>query len=462
MIGFLLALTGLAALASFASLLANVSGQVAIEWGGYTIDMSLAALLGAMAGLLLMALALFWLGHILWHMPEKLRQSRMAQKRETGEAALADALMALARGDAAAADKATALARQKLPDRALPLLMSAQAALLDGQPDRAEADYRAMLGAAATGAQRILGLEGLFYLAQRQGDSEAAGTHALRVLELAPKTLWALEGLMALSVRIGDWEAARAWLRRWSRAGVKRAQLKRRRAILALAEAQSLMASTAPGDHAAALQKAEQAVRLDGELVPAIALSARLLATHGQLAKAKRVLRAAWGRQPHRELANAWLDCMADQPSAGWMRAVAPMLGKQKTHEESHLLRARIALRTQRWSLARTLLEPLAKAAGASRLVYELLGDAAKGEGDEAALLSWQDKARKARPEAGWMAAGMRLGAWQAVCPVTGQLDQVRWQSPQEGDMPAALMLGASMPDAAAQTALSHQSNCPG
>ena len=430
MMRFALAAVILAALASIAAILANLQGDVAIEMGGYTIETGLAGLAGAVAALVLVTLALFWLGHFVWHMPVRLRALRAAQKREEGEAALADALMALARGDAAMADKATKAARNKLPDRALPMLMSAQAALLQGATDRAEEDYRAMLGAASTVAQKLLGLQGLYYMAQARGDMEAAGTHALRVLEIEPKTVWALDGLMALAVRIGDWEAAAIWLRRWSRAGVKRATVKRRRAVISLAEAQSLVAQEGEAGRMAALQKAEQAARLDIGLVAATALAARLQAGQGDVKKARRLLRQAWARGPHRVLADAWLDCSAEQPAAGLMRAASHFIGKQKDHYESHMLRARLALKTQRWAFAQTLLRPLAAAEDATRSVFEMMAEAAKGDGDEAAAQGWHAKARNAPPQAGWMAAGLRLADWQAVCPVTGRLDGVQWQVP--------------------------------
>jgi uncharacterized membrane-anchored protein len=77
------------------------------------------------------------------------------------------------------------------------------------------------------------------------------------------------------------------------------------------------------------------------------------------LPKARRILAQAWSRQPHAELAQAWLDCYADQPSSKRMRAVSSLTGKNSAHEESHILRARVALAGQRWSLAQTLLEKL-------------------------------------------------------------------------------------------------------
>jgi len=56
-----------------------------------------------------------------------------------------------------------------------------------------------------------------------------------------------------------------------------------------------------------------------------------------------------------------------------------------------------------------------------------LLAQAEAGAGDKAAAQLWQDRASRAPLEAGWMAAGLRLENWQAICPVTGDLGTVTW-----------------------------------
>ena len=68
---------------------------------------------------------------------------------------------------------------------------------------------------------------------------------------------------------------------RWGRAGKSRGEIKQRRAILALAEAQSLLAEDDPAAQLAAVKKAEQAALLDAKLLPATALAARLLTRGG-------------------------------------------------------------------------------------------------------------------------------------------------------------------------------------
>ena len=435
-------------LAALTAALANLPGQVTIALGAWVVEMRLAVLAGLVLSALLVALAALALANGLVHWPSRWRAARRAKQTRVGEAALADALMALARGDAAAAARATGLAREKLPHQALPRLMAAQAALLDGRAEDAAADYHAMLEPDTTLGQKILGLEGLYYIARAAGDADHAGQHALQVLEIAPKTGWALDGMMTLAVQIGDWEAAQQWLRRWSRAGAKRGAVKRRRAVLLLAQAQHLLVANDPGGQAAAQKLADRAHALDKDFIAAACLAAELSAASGDLKKARKMLRGAFARAPHAALADAWLRCHADQSLAGKQRAVTAFIGPHKDHVEAHVLRARIALDGERWRLARTLLAPHAEAADASRQLCRLMADAEAGLNEPAEAQYWHDRARRAPGAAGWMAGGLRLDEWQAVCPVTGRLDAVVWQAPQEG-LPAGLALpGAAMSEA--------------
>ena len=434
MMRFLLALALVLLFTSLVAFIANMPGSVSIALPGHMIDMQLTVLLGAVLALVLGALVVVSTSHWLWNLPNHLRRARLEKNRQEGDAALAGGLMALARGDAAAADEATSLARKKMPQQALPLLMAAQAALLDGRRDDAAANYHAMLeGTTLTNDRRqqiSLGLEGLYYLARAEQDAEAAGTYALQVLEVDSKALWALDGLMTLAVQIGDWPAAEKWLRRWGRAGRPRGEIKQRRAILALAEAQSLLAEDDPAAQLRAVKKAEQAAMLDVKLLPATALAARLLTRGGHLRKARKILKQAWQKNPHAVLADAWLDCHRDQPAAGRMRAVGRFIGKQRGHKEAAILRARIALAARRFRQAANFLAPFVDEGTPSRRICSLMADIEDGLERDIEAHGWREKARRAAVEAGWMGGGMRLDEWQAICPVTGRLGGVAWQAP--------------------------------
>ncbi len=417
--------------ASLAAWVANIQGEVQIILAGYQLVAPVAVLIGvgillALAGLVLMLGLRF-----LWRLPGRTRARLQRQRLEQGELAMAEALMALARGDAHAAGQATSVARQKLPHKALPRLLAAQASILQGTPEAAEREYQKMLDADTTPQQKALGLEGLFYGARRRGDDAAAAAYATQVLQLAPHSAWALDGLMAMAVQAEDWPSAENWLRRWARTGQKRGRVRHRRSVVYMAQAQAEIAQDTKQGRSRALQLADKASAEQSDFVPALALRARLHAADGNLSKARRVLRQAWARQPHVELAEAWLACYGEQPASTKLRAVSSLTGKNPQHEESYILRARVALDGQRGSLAQTLLQKLiaayASPSQVPRRLCQLMAEAEASIGDMAAAQSWQDRASRAPLEAGWVAAGLRLQAWQAVCPVTGNLGTVVW-----------------------------------
>lgn len=430
MIRLMIILTAFLSATSVAAVIANLPGTVTIALPGYVVETAVPVLAGVFVAALIMVGALLAVANGLWQWPAHMKRKKAEQNRIAAEQAMAGGLMALARGDGAAAAEATRQARRKLPHAALPRLMAAQAALIDNRPDDAAANYHAMLADTMPMAQKSLGLEGLYHLARAKGDIEAAGTYALQVLEVDAKALWALDGLTALAVQIGDWAAAESWLRRWGRAGVPRAQVKQRRAVLALAEAQALLADSDPAAQLEAAQRAEKAAALDDRLVPAIALAARLKMKNGKAKQAQKLLKQAWGKAPHQILADAWLDCYRDQPAAGRMRAAGQFIGRHKTHDEAIYLRARIALAAERHRQAASLLKPLLADDKPSRRACLMMAEAESGLDNEVAAQDWRAKARMAKVEPGWYGDGIRLEEWQAICPASGRLGGVEWRAP--------------------------------
>jgi HemY protein len=419
--------------AGLASLVAGLGGEARLALQDYELVMRLPVLLGGFLLLTLAAIALFALGHYLSGLPTRLARRRAARLREKGEADMALALMALARGDGAAADRAARQAQQFLPQQALPHLLAAQAAIQNDSFAEAETHYRQLLAANADNDRRSLGLEGLYYLAKRQNRREPAATYALQALELAPKSKWALDGLMALAVEIGDWPAAMKWFKRWARSGVTRQQKRDREAILLTGAALAALADDDTGNQKPALEKLVQAARLAPQLIPAIAHMARVQAAQGQMAKARRGLRQAWAQNPHAELARAWLDIYAGQAASTRQRAVGQFVGKQEAHIESHILKARIALQGGRFSLAKALLDPHAEIDMPERRVCYLMAEAETGLGEPQNAQIWRNRARQAPPDAGWMAGGMMLEDWSPVCPVSGRIGGVVWARSELG-----------------------------
>ena len=434
---FLLALFILATVSAVAVLVAGLKGRLRVTLMGFELATDLSIAVGAMLvgalGLILVVLT----AQFLWHLPARLHTRRAMARQRIGTQALAEALMALARGDAEGARAGADLARRKLPHEPLPLLVAAQTDLLSGDAPAAEGKYRLMASDTQNPALSKLGLEGLFYLARVQNPSEAEAL-AHRALAQDTKTAWALEGLMALAVQHSDWDTAERWLRQLARSGAGRKKVNARRAVIHAAAAQALAVEDNVEARRLALKKAEQASAAAPDLVPAQALKAQLQARAGNHRKARKTLRDAWGRQPHPQLGEAWLAAHADQPAASRLRLAAQMVRAHSAHIEAHIFRARVAFSARRYSFARKLLEPHLE--NPDRRLCQLMADIETEEGNEAGARFWLDKARHALLEAGWTARGLRLDNWQPLCPVTGALGGVVWQeSWQENVMEGAL-----------------------
>ena len=255
---FLLTLFLLAGLSVLAVTVAGLEGRLRVTLMGFDVATDLSVAVGVLLVAALGLVAAVLTAQFFWRLPARLHARRTMARQRMGTQALAEALMALARGDADAARAGVDLARRKLPHEPLPLLVAAQTDLLSGDAPAAEGKYRLMASDTENPALSKLGLEGLFYLARMQDPSEAEAL-AHRALAQDTKASWALEGLIALAVQSGDWDAAERWLRRWARSGAGRKKVNARRAVIHAAAAQALAVEDNVEARRQALKKAEQA-----------------------------------------------------------------------------------------------------------------------------------------------------------------------------------------------------------
>src|SRR5208337_2920792 len=122
-----------------------------------------------------------------------------------GYRALTQGMVAVAAGEPREAQRFARRADLLLADPPLTLLLSAQAAQLDGDDAAAKKFFSAMLDRAET---EFLGLRGLINQALRSGDRGTALYLAERAMVLRPNTGWVVESLFDLEVRQVRWEAA--------------------------------------------------------------------------------------------------------------------------------------------------------------------------------------------------------------------------------------------------------------
>src|SRR4029077_8620057 len=234
-----------------------------------------------------------------FRLPPAMSVANRARRREKGYAALSRGIVAVGTGDARLAGKAAAEVQRLLPDEPLALLLRAEAAQLTGDHRAVEAAFKEMTRSERT---RLLGLRGLHAHAHRRGELELAHHFASAAHDIAALP-WSAAAVLERHLAAKDWQNALAVLENNGNL-IDRTTRDRQRAVLTTAIALE-KEQTASDD---ALRLARSAIKRAPDLVPAVALTARLLIRKGDVRKAAKIIETAWWLAPYPEFAKLYLD----------------------------------------------------------------------------------------------------------------------------------------------------------
>jgi HemY protein len=404
--------------------LVDQPGQIMLTWRGYRIETSFLVGLGILLAVVA-ALVMIW--NILrypFRLPPTISVANRARRREKGYAALSRGIIAVGMGDARLASKAAAEVQRLLPDEPLALLLTAEAAQLTGDHRAVEAAFKEMTRRDHT---RLLGLRGLHAHAHRRGDLELAHHFASTAHDIAALP-WTATAVLERHVAAKDWQSALAVLENSGNL-IDRTTRDRQRAVLTTAIALG-KEQTAPDE---ALRLARSAIKRAPDLVPAVALAARLLARSG-VRKAAKMIEAAWPLAPHPELAKLYLDLRPGDSNADRL-ARARILAKLLPRDpESRMALASAAITACDYKSAREAMLPMIE--GDERPTARmclLMAEIEEAEhGETGYAREWLARASRAPRDACWIAGGVMSEQWLPASPETGKLDAFVWQRPDE------------------------------
>lgn len=403
-------------------------GEIVLTWQGHRITTSLVVALGILlaAGMLL-AIA----GRLLrfvFRIPTRLSTSTQARRRDKGYAALSRGMIAVGEGDVRLARQSAAEAQRFLRNEPLALLLKAQAAQLADDRQQAEAVFKEMSERKDT---RLLGLRGLHMEAQRRGDAASAHRIASTAHEIAALP-WTAKAVLDHRTATADWQSALKTLQ--NTAATTALDKKTRERQLAVVETAVALdkEESAPNE---ALRFARSAIKREPNLVPAVAVTARLLARKGALRKATRLIETAWLTAPHPDLATAYVDLRGAGGSNAERLARAQTLARLAPNApEGRMAVAQAAIAAGAYKIARDAMLPLIEAAERPTAgMCLIMADLERAEhGASGYVAEWLARASRAAHDPAWVADGVVSDHWLPASPVTGKLDAFVWQRPIE------------------------------
>ncbi len=354
-------------------------------------------------------------------------------RERKGFQALADGLMALASGEGRAAMAQATRAEKFLRRPELTNLITAQAAELTGDTRRATDVYKRLL---ADDRTRFVGVRGLMKQKLAEGDTDTALKLAEKAFSLKPRHEDVQDTLLQLQASKGDWKGARQVLGTKLKQGLLPRDVHRRRdAVLALQEAKEVFSDDAPIE---AREAAIEANRLSPDLIPAAVLAAQSYIQSGKPKYAARVLKKAWGAQPHPDLGAAFAAIAPDETPAQRLKRFGTLLSAAPDHEESRLLRAELNIAAEDFPAARRALGDLAETHPTARSLT-IMAAIARGEGEDDALVrGWLTRALTASRGKQWVCDKCHAvhADWAPACENCGGFDTLSWREPPQSATP--------------------------
>ena len=404
-------------------------GSVAVNWQGYRIETSFVVLVAGLGALAVAAALLyrFWLAIV--RTPGRVGDAWRERRRTKGYRALTKGMVAVAAGDAGEASRQVKRAEGLLNEPPLTLLLSAQAAQLNGDENAARRFFEEMTENPET---EFLGLRGLLNQAIKAGDDASALEIARRAYRLQPKSDWVSKSLFDLQVRAGKWLDAQVTGDEQVRLGIAaKDDNRRRKAVLTLQQGMTLAQD---GDTEEAARRFKSAFDQASDFGPAAVAHADALIAAGKARRAADVIGRAWNAAPHPDLvAPAWRAAGAED-ALGRVKATERLVSANKDHAESRIALAGAYLEAELWGEARTQLEALSAAGGSDQArVCRLWADLEEAEhGNADAAREWLRRAALADADPAWVCGdcGNAPAAWSAICGNCGDFDTFEWRRP--------------------------------
>ena len=341
-------------------------------------------------------------------------------REKKGFQALSDGMIALALGENRTATIKAYRANKLLGKPEVTNLLSAQAAEQSGDRKEALRFYKALINQEKT---KFVGILGIMKQKLEDGDKESALELAQQANSIKPKDNTVLTTLFELQVEKNNWTGAQKTLNTKYKSGLLPKDIFiRRNAILNLATAKE-----DSGENS--ITAAINANKASPELIPAAVLTASIHMKNRKKRLATNILRKAWDKLPHPDLAAAFANLEPSESANERFNRFKPWIKVHKDTPEVIMLEAELALAAENYTGARKIMGELAETSPTARSLT-IMAAVERGTGAaEAVVRGWLAKALGAKYGPMWTCTKCNniYKEWLPICEQCKAFDTLEW-----------------------------------
>lgn len=400
-------------------------GIVSVQWFGVVVDVPVAlALVATVIVLGIVALSYrFW--RYLRTSPTVFGHFRSERRLHNGYDALNKGFVAVAVGDAVEAGKYAKKAQKLLDDPTLTLLLSAQAAQLQGDDQAATRFFEQMVDRPNTA---FLGLRGLYNQAQKAQEADKALDYAEQAFKLNSKAAWLVDALVPRYVAKKEWAQAQDVLETAVKKKIKRAEdVTPQRTVLITQRAKEALDA---GEFDGAARLAEQAMKLDHAAYAPVLLMVAILQKQGNKRKLVSFCEKKSAQHPHPILAEAYVQAQDIEDPLKVFSSLEKIFGGAQATPQGRLILAQAALKAEMWGVAKDHLTYLCDHHPTVH-AFELMADLmVQDHKDDKAAQGYLRKAAHAPRDAAWICGHCHnpSAKWQLDCEYCDTWGQIDWR----------------------------------
>ena len=407
-------------------------GTITIDWMQYKLTFHVGFFLLSVMAVVVVGIFIFSIIKYALDLPKNIQRYSDIKDKDKGLKALTLGMCAVASGDKKSANYQSIRANRFLgEEEPLSLLLSAQAARLDGREHDAATKFANLISQKEVS---FLGLKGLLQSALDAGDYEGAREIGHEALKQNPSQDWLLQVVYDLELRLRNWDCAVKVLYSAEKNGVipvNKANSDRVAMILARADE-----AGQSGDETSLFRMLQKAYKVDPRFIPTVTRLAGMYLDRGKRKAALSIVEKAWKSTPHPDLVALWGRAApvakdGDEAMAR-MRWFEKLLNLDPKSVEGLQATAMAAMEAGLWGEARKHLER-AESIRPNVNLYKLwskLEDRTTQNDED--VRKWLNKAADAPRERVWVCSetGRIYGHWVPVSD-RGLFNTIIWDFPQ-------------------------------
>lgn len=412
---------------------AEYPGRVQFEWHGYIVETYIGILVLAVILAVWFSSFVFEILAKIFKSPAKISDWYDERKLSSGYKALTQGMVAVAAGDADAALKLSRKAQALLNDPPLTLLLTAQAAQLNGNEKVAEKYFREML---AFPEMSFLGIRGLLTQSLKNEDEKGALLLAREASLAKKKSPWVSQILFELECRASHWhEALMAFEDYRKNKDLSKEVWHKQKAVILteIAKAEHAESDVKAIISSDVLKKVSQAISFAPYYAPVVLAYVKF---HHQAVKIRQAVKAiekCYEEAPNALLIEAYLDLRDKGNNSAQLQHLERLVALAEPCLAGHFALAELYMKAGIWGQARDHLASSQRFEPTKR-VYLLYAELEKKQyqNDESAE-QWLMKAASAPDDPLWHCASCHYeaDAYQAICPNCHHFDEFIYETPR-------------------------------